>query len=312
MRLRGCLNRRSLAPGKIGRIFVGADGVRSGWRAALYLTLEVIQSVALILAILAILKHAGRPINGVPKIVSPLLITVSQLTSLVPVLTASALMAWLEDTRFLSYGLGGVRKVARLLTGFAGGFMALSLLMLILIVTGYGVASHGGLRLAGNLRYGTEWLAVCLLIGFTEEFAFRGYLLRALERGTGFWPAALITSGIFVAAHGHNPGETYVGMVQVFASGVLSCVGIWWTKSLWWSIGFHAAWDYAQNFIFGTHDSGLVMRGTLMNFLPRGNIFLSGGPTGPEGSIFSLAVTALAAAIAWYAFARRMGAQLQN
>jgi membrane protease YdiL (CAAX protease family) len=85
----------------------------------------------------------------------------------------------------------------------------------------------------------------------------------------------------------------------------LLCVGLYWLKSLWWSIGLHTAWDFCENFLYGTHDSGADCVGALVNFVPRGNVFLSGGLTGPEGSVFSLGVIALAGIGSWMVFSHR-------
>jgi membrane protease YdiL (CAAX protease family) len=300
MRLRGILNRPIPAPGRIARFFRGAGGLHATWRILVFLLLFALQLAALVAALYFTIKHFFPHVPH-PTRITPLLTAINEFSLLLPVLSATAIMAWLEDRPFAAYGLGGSRKLARLATGFAAGLILLTLLIALLAATGYGVFSTSPLAPLTKLRYGAEWLVDCLLIGLTEELTFRGYLLQAMAR-RHFLPAALITSVMFGAAHGHNPGETFIGLVVAGQAGLLLCAGIYFTKSLYWAIGLHAAWDYSENFLFGTSDSGTACYGTLVNFSPHGNIWLSGGATGPEGSVFAVALIALATVAAYAAF----------
>jgi hypothetical protein len=119
-----------------------------------------------------------------------------------------------------------------------------------------------------------------------------------LTRGAGFWGAACLTSLIFGALHGMNPGETPLGLIDTVGVGLLFCVFIRCTGSLWFAIGFHGAWDYAENYLFGTADSGNRCVGTLLTFAPRGDVYFSGGRTGPEGSVFCTAILLACALLA--------------
>ena len=67
--------------------------------------------------------------------------------------------------------------------------------------------------------------------------------------------------------------------------------------SLWFAIGLHAAWDWAQTFFYGTPDSGLLGVGHYLNSTSSGPRWLSGGSAGPEGSALALAVILLAAGL---------------
>ena len=305
MRLRGCLSRRSGGQGNLSGVFAEPGGIGAGWRVLLFLALLVLQIVIVAVVFAIVVRHAGYRHITLPAQLTPIFIGANELTLLLPVLGASWVMAFLEDVSLTAYGLGGPRKIPLLLGGLAGGLAALSLLILILLATGYGVATSGLLGLAGDFRYAIEWLAVSMLIGFTEEFAFRGYLLQALGRAIGFWPSALATSLLFGALHGSNQGETIIGLLDAGCIGVLFCLSVRLTGSLWWAIGFHGGWDYAENFIFGTRDSGNSTYGTLMDLLPRGNPLFSGGIAGPEGSVFALVVVVFTAVCVWFVFSAR-------
>jgi len=68
---------------------------------------------------------------------------------------------------------------------------------------------------------------------------------------------------------------------------------LWRTGSLWWAIGFHASWDWAQSFLYGVADSGLMVEYHLLGTHALGTPLMSGGTTGPEGSIFVLPLLAV-------------------
>lgn len=295
MHLRGCLNRFVEPRGFPATLFAGPKGLRAFWRAALFL-LVLLASFLLVAIAVSLAAHLlGISMKALPGSYTPAFFLLNELVLLVPALTATAALAYLEAAPVTAYGLTDCARLRRLLQGAAAGLIALSVLVGVLLATGHAILTPGTLPPLAEARYAMEWAATCLLIGFTEEFLFRGYILQTLSRATGFWPAALLTSLVFGALHGQNPGETPVGIFALFAVGLFLCLTIRRTGSLYWAIGFHAAWDYSENFLFGTHDSGITCYGAIMNLNPRGNIYLSGGLTGPEGSILVLAVIAFAA-----------------
>jgi hypothetical protein len=54
---------------------------------------------------------------------------------------------------------------------------------------------------------------------------------------------------------------------------------------IWFAIGFHAAWDFAETFLFGVPDSGAASAGSLVVSTFSGPAWLTGGTAGPEGSL---------------------------
>ena len=273
----------------------GATGVRPGWRAAIYAALLVVLVVGEILLLVRLQPPWLRP----EAQLSAGFVGLNELMLLIPVLAATAVMAGLEGRSVLSCGLAGAFPGRKLMGGLLAGIAALSLLMALLLAGGWAESHWRGLsaqEIATNLL---AWLSVCLLVGLTEELAFRGYLQQALSRGMGFWPAALVTSLIFGLLHGFNPHESVIGIAAVCGAGLIFCLGLRRTGALWWSIGFHAGWDFSENFLYGTHDSGQSCAGALLDTLPHGPDWLSGGLAGPEGSLFGLGVELLVAGLAF-------------
>ncbi len=105
---------------------------------------------------------------------------------------------------------------------------------------------------------------------------------------SGFWQATWVTSTLFGFMHVGNSGENWIGIFAAAAIGVVFCVSIWQTGSVWWAIGCHASWDWGETYFYGTADSGMVAQGHYMSASPAGSAFWSGGTNGPEGSILVL------------------------
>jgi len=222
------------------------------------------------------------------------------------VLLVTFLMSRIERRNFGEYGLGGnSRRWPQLAQGLMLGFTSLSLLVLGLYL-GHWI-TFGGFLLHGAgpvLKNGILWLIAFTFVGFFEEFAFRGYLQYTLARGighgwVGFFAAALLFNFGFGFLHGSNPGESIIGLWTAGLIGFVFCISLWYTRSLWWAIGFHATWDWGESYFYGTADSGGVSQGRLLDTHPQGKLLLSGGTTGPEGSALCLVIIAVIVLLIW-------------
>jgi membrane protease YdiL (CAAX protease family) len=211
--------------------------------------------------------------------------------SIVFIFGASAVMAWIERRPLWhSYGYDTTHLTGKALTGWAGGFLCLSLLVALLAAGGFLVFEGEALHGLPILGYGVVWLAGFALVGVAEEITFRGYIQATLTRGLGFWPASVLTSVLFGLAHVPNHGETALGLTLVVAAGLVFCILLRVSGSLWMGIGFHAAWDWAQSYFYGTPDSGMLAQGHFLLSHAAGMERLSGGAAGPEGSALAAPV----------------------
>jgi len=144
------------------------------------------------------------------------------------------------------------------------------------------------------------WAVGFALVGIFEEFTFRGYAQFVLSEGIGFWPAAFLLSASFGAVHLQNPGEDWVGALSVTVFGLFACFTLRRTGSLWFAVGFHAAGDFAETFLYSVPDSGMLAKGHLLNSNFHGPRWLTGGTIGPEGSVFGFLLFLMAFVIfAW-------------
>jgi uncharacterized protein len=216
---------------------------------------------------------------------------------------ATWIVSGMEKRPLADYGIPP-RQVfgKRFWEGCVWGFAMLSLILLIIRALGHFQIDSVALTGGAIFRYALGWGLAFLAVAVTEEFTFRGYLLFILSKRMRFWPAALFTSAAFGAAHLGNPGENVLGILQVVVTGLLFCLMIRRTGTLWFAVGYHAAWDWAETFFYGTPDSGLLGAGRFLNSSSHGPNWLTGGSAGPEGSVFAFLVLLLCALLIHFRF----------
>jgi hypothetical protein len=84
-----------------------------------------------------------------------------------------------------------------------------------------------------------------------------------------------------------------MGAVTAGLIGLFFCLTLRRTGSLWFAIGAHTAWDWAETFLYGVPNSGQVAPGHLFSPRFHGSRWLTGGSVGPEGSVLAVVVVAL-------------------
>jgi|SRR5579863_4586091 len=298
-------------PSTLRKVFVGPEGIRAVWSILLFILIFALLVAAVMFTANKLRPGSGQPPKGISEITLKFeLINETMLAALT--LLATWIMAKVER-RGRSYGYGGSKKFQQFVSGLGCGIVLISILVLTLWKSGYLVFEKRLIFGADVVRYGVLWLIGFCMVGVFEESLTRGFILYTLTRGLaglyqkifktrhsaalGFWTAAVILSVIFFLGHTGNPGESPVGLLSVFAAGMFFCLSIWRTGSIWWAIGMHATWDWGQSFLFGVADSGLMAQHHLLATHPQGRALLSGGTTGPEGSILILAVLALGSVV---------------
>ncbi|WP_186289297.1 CPBP family intramembrane glutamic endopeptidase [Burkholderia gladioli] len=132
-----------------------------------------------------------------------------------------------------------------------------------------------------------------------EESLLRGYLQATLTRRIGFWPASAVLSLIFGLLHATSSSENFVGILNAIVLGLILCLTLRYTGSLWWAIRFHAAWDWGESVVYGAADSGSIVQHAIFTTRPLGQVLLSGGSAGPEGSLLILPLMGLLALCIW-------------
>jgi uncharacterized protein len=286
------------------KVFLGPDGVRAGWRLALF--------VVLFLLILFLISSGVRWIPGLTamakqarqrNVLTPALSLISESVALGSALLAAGIMGRIEKRPFYAYGVGWKDAFGRLFWQGALWGLAFEGVEMAAIYA-FGGFTFGTLALTGTdlLKYAILWAIAFALVGMFEEFLFRGYAQFTLASGVGFWSAAVVLSAVFGAGHLSNPGEGWVGALSVFLFGMFACFTLRRTGNLWFAIGLHASGDYAETFIFSVPDSGILATGHLLNSSLHGPRWLAGGSIGPEGSLMCFVVFAIAFPVFHWAY----------
>jgi uncharacterized protein len=220
-------------------------------------------------------------------------------------LIASVVVARREGVTLGVYGLPARGTFGgRFWEGAVWGFLMLSALVGALIALKCFHVDSVALTGSSALLYAAGWAGTFIVLGIWEEFFFRGYLLYRISTRAGFWTATVVMSLSFGVAHLGNHGETFFGIAQVILFGLFCSFALRRTGSLWFPIGYHAAWDWAQTYFYGTPDSGLLGVGHYLNSTASGPGWLAGGTSGPEGSVLCLVVLALSALLVHIRFPR--------
>ena len=270
-------------------IFVGPDGLRAGWRFAIFVIAAQIfvKCGFLALGAFGYVETEGWTAGN--------FIVEGGLSAAAAILAALVLGRF-ERRSLAEYGLASTRAVPLFAEGLAWGLAGS--VAIVLGIAALGGAQFRGLALHGNALWKSAlaWGLAMLLLGLSEEFLFRGYPLVTLARGMGFWPAAALLSAIFGAIHYFvKPMETWADGVSVGLYGLFWCFTFRRTGSLWFAVGFHAMSDYADMVLFAepnTGNKGLPVPGHLLDVAFPGPAWMTGGPCGTEASLLVFPILA--------------------
>ncbi len=273
------------------KVFINSAGrLRSGWRLLIFVLILVILSIffgAVTRKAFGLLVHLV-PSSGVARYLENFIFRMIFL--LVALLAGFICTRFLEGLPWRALGLWFHARWARdfLLGSVIGG---VSLALATAIAT-----AGGGLSFTISPRAALVQVLQTLvfsgllfiLAALAEEALFRGYPLQTLTRANLAWLAVFLTSVPFAAIHLRNPnvaaGFTFINTAL---AGVWLAVAYLRTRSLWFPLGVHWAWNWALGSLFGLPVSGIndlaphpLLRGTDL-----GPAWLTGGSYGIEGGL---------------------------
>lgn len=270
-------------------IFINDVGrLRSGWRVlifaiAFYATLRILG--ALVGGTYYLLLNFIPALGSHPFVENMVFRTMMLLAALI---AGHACNRWLENLPWRALGLGFHRQwFQQLLVGSAIGIASLAFAAAI-------ATAGGGLSFSVAPR--EFWLLVTrtlvssatlfIVAALAEEALFRGYPLQTLARARLAWLGILLTSLPFAAAHLDNPNSVLLGNINTALAGVWLAVAYLRTRSLWFPLGVHWAWNWALGSLFGLPVSGMSFtQNTLLRGSDHGPAWLTGGAYGIEGGI---------------------------
>ncbi|EQD71536.1 CAAX amino terminal protease family protein, partial [mine drainage metagenome] len=168
-------------------MLLGREGLRAGWRVLIFLICAALLFVGLRLllnhALMALAPGFLASLVSMASGKEPMSSAFAMLNDgflLLAYLTVLAGMARWGRRRFTDYGLQGSRAWRYGLSGLFWGFAMLSALIGMLYVSGHLVFGRMPSLSLAVFDSGTLWAIASLMIAFTEENLFRGYLLFTL------------------------------------------------------------------------------------------------------------------------------------
>ncbi len=284
-------------------IFINEFGrLRSGWRFAVFLlaytflSLFFAESVKLLLVRLPI----GYSDDGLLGFFVPVFIF-----AVVSILVGWLCGRFLEGLPFRALGVWVTKnwlKDVCLGVLFGAGS--------ILLAAGVAVV-FGGLDLNFNQNRGSSAILLTLstsLFVFTvgaisEEALFRGYIFQTLSRANLSWLAIAITSLFFASAHLENENADYISTLNTALAGIWFGIAYLKTRSLWFPIGLHLAWNWMQGAVLGIPVSGITKLTTapLFEVSNFGAKQITGGNYGIEGGIVCTIALIISMLAIWFA-----------
>jgi membrane protease YdiL (CAAX protease family) len=269
------------------------------WRRIVnYPLVALVIAVALFIAASALAMALGRPLQPLPQVERTVLRALIAIVVIVAVykLAIARLGDHPRDDLRLDRDAG-----RNLGLGLALGFGIMAVAVGIAAVLGvYRILGPGD-----SSKLVLELVGVAIMPGLTEEMLFRGILFRWIEEFGGSWAALVVTSALFGLAHIMNPNATWFSSFAIaMEAGVLLGGAYMLTRSLWFPMGLHAAWNFTQGEIFDVPVSGIDEHGLVQAQL-SGPTLLSGGNFGLEASIIALVLaTAVGVWLVWLAVKR--------
>lgn len=165
--------------------------------------------------------------------------------------------------------------------GFLFGFSILSLVILILYLSGH----YSILNFAGLSYLLAPFSALVTAVLF-EEIVFRLIIYRILEEWKGTYFALFVIVIVFTIPHLFNNGLSLIAVLIIPAFSFIHGLMYTYTKTLWLPFAFHLGWNFAQPF-YGSNLSG-EKTGHLINAVFEGPVLIIGNEFGIEDSIYTL------------------------
>src|SRR4051812_8503590 len=253
---------------------------------------KIIIGVSVIVGVVALVEWLGRPLLDKTRLSdNPKNLIVAVLESAIALVAYIFLCKIYEKRKISELSTDVFWKNA--LIGFATGFVLQSVFILIIYLAGnYSVIQ------VNPVSFLLPSFATALTAGFVAEILIRGVIFRLIEEELGTIIALAILTLLFAIMHWNAKGANFlsVGSTAIQSGLLLSAVYVA-SRSLWLPIFLHFAWDFAEPGVFGAINPGITIDQSLLTNKIDGPLILTGGQLGPQNSIQSLILCAIASLI---------------
>lgn len=272
------------------QVFINPVGrLRSGWRllifAVLFLFLLFLIGTGVRLGYALAIQIA--PNRGLGRYAQDIVFRGAFLSA--ALLAAFICTRWLEGLPARAVGLSfNVPWLREFLIGSVLGIISLALAASIAMAAGglsFTFPRPGLLPVAQTLVFSG---ALFIIAALAEEVLFRGYPLQTLTRAGLISLGVLITSLAFAGTHMENPNfSNGLPFFNLVIAGVWLAAAYLRTRTLWFPLGVHWAWNWALGSLFGLPVSGMndLAPNPLLRGIDQGPAWLTGGSYGIEGGL---------------------------
>src|SRR5450755_3285087 len=198
---------------------------------------------------------------------------------------------WIDRKSFISLGLHLEGHVQEAMAGALFAIFIIGASSLLLKATGH----LKWMDIIFDPRALFLTFGSILLIAFYEELIFRGYILNNLMESFPKWLALLISALLFMIYHWTDQSSIgFFTLANSLIMGLILGLNYIYSKNLWFSFLFHIGWKFLEGPVFGF--SGDESFQTLLQPELNGDISITGGANGLEGSVMLMAVSLLSLA----------------
>ncbi len=274
-------------------VFNSFGRFRSGWRFLFYI-LAYIGTVATVgglfgamLALTLGIERAKQLLDG----------QIGYIQQGVLLLVVAIFVGWLcslflEGLPFKALGWNFHRGWLKdFIVGSIIGALSVAFAILIILASGgYSFSFNQSASPSAIAKTAILSFVVFVIAAASEETAFRGYGLQTMARSNikWAWLSILLLSFAFGFVHLGNPNTNFwFTFINTAVAGVWLSVAYLKTRSLWFPLGVHWAWNWVMAAIFGIPVSGItgITPAPLLKVSISGPTWLSGGSYGVEGGI---------------------------
>jgi membrane protease YdiL (CAAX protease family) len=205
--------------------------------------------------------------------------------------TAALVFGWVrfvEKRPLSSIGLRAAGAAAFFRGHLVGCATILAVVLAIWLASGYQPESYAPALRAPRALLEIAVLLLCFVVqASAEEIVFRGWLLSAIARKFNVPLGVVLSSVVFCLLH-FSPSQPWFVTVNLALFALFACAWALRSNDIWGVMGWHAGWNWLLATGFQLPVTGLNV-GTpalLIELAPQGPDYLTGGPQGPEGSLF--------------------------
>lgn len=253
-----------------------------------YSLTKIVIGLILITGLVFLTEWSGRKVLELLKLSEEFInILISFGDSLIALAGYVILFRLYEKRRINELSFSDLGKYA--VTGFAIGLILQSLFILVIYIADSYVVTG-----INPVSFLIPAFTSSLTAGFVSEIMIRGIAFRLIEKEFGSINTLILFTILFIFFHLNVKGANVISVLATASqAGFVLSAAFVLTRSLWFTIFLHFAWDFAEPGIFGAINPGNSAGQSLLSCQISGPHILTGGILGPQNSIEALILCTL-------------------